>query len=276
MPWAGQPNKRWGDDILDFHAFTWIQNQLAEELSRQGFSQPEPLEDPAGQAAVFTTKEVAYSLLYDEKAQHFELRSASLDEDGVPGEWRRLSLWLFDEKTGDRGDAESIANDFLDVVKGPKRMQQVQQKRKRGKDEERNIDPLFFLNRLVNVFPEVKEEMNKEKIVYGQVRPVTFVKENVVPKCEALAARSPDGEAMRKLCALLDDMYKNGDLDLRSIVTSVLLNGLSSQAFSTVQGQLGDELKKSTRFSRRLKGRDIKPEKKKKQEKVEARLDSAR
>ena len=261
---------------MDFNAFTWIQEQLAEELARQGFSQPEPLEDPAGPAAIFTAKEVAYSLLYDKKAQHFELRSTSLDEDGVPGEWRRLSLWLFDEQAGDRADAESIANDFLDVVKGPARMQQVQQKRRRGKDEERNIDPLFFLNRLVNVFPEVKEELNGEKIVYGQVRPVAFVKEKIVPKCESLASRSPDGEAMKKLCALLDDMYKNGDMDLRSIVTAVLLNGLSDQAFSTVRERLGDELKKSTRYSRRLKGKNIKPEKKKKQKQVEARLDSAR
>lgn len=258
---------------MDFDAFALIQGQLAEELARQGFSQPQPLEDPAGQAAIFSTSEVAYSLLYDKNAQHFELRSAALNEMGEPGDWRRLSLWLFDPATGDRGDAESIANDFLDVVKGPKRVQQVQQKRRRGKDDERTIDPLFFLNRLVNVFPEVKEELNSEKIVYGQVRPVAFIKEKIAPKCEVLAARAPEGEAMQKLCALLDDMYKNGDMDLRALLTAVLLNSLGDDAFGAVQAGLGDELKKCSRFSRKLKGRRIKPEKKKKEKKVEARLD---
>lgn len=260
---------------MDFNAFEWIQGKLQEELSQQGFGEAVPLEDSAGKAVMFSADSLAYSLLYDKGAGHFELRSAPMEE-GEPGKWRRLALWLFDEKTGDRADAESIANDFLDVVKGPKQLKQLQQKRKRGKDDERSVDPAFFINRLVNVFPEIREEINGERIVYGQVRPATFVKEKVVAKCEALAASRPQGEEMKKLCALLDDMYKNGDMDLRSIITAVLLNGLSDSAFAVVQGQLGDELKKNTRFSRKLRGKDIKPEKKKKQKKVEARLDSGR
>lgn len=260
---------------MDFNAFEWIEAKLSEELLSQGFGEAAPLEEDAGKAVMFTNDSVAYSLLYDKQAGHFELRSAMLEEDGQPGPWRRLALWLFDEKEGDRSDAESIANDFLEIVRGPRQLKQAQQKRKRGKDEERSVDPAFFVNRLVNVFPELKEEINGEKIVYGQVRPATFIKEKVVGKCEALASTRPQGDAMKKLCALLDDMYKNGDMDLRSILTAVLLNGLSDSAFAVVQEQLGDELKKNTRFSRRLKGKDIKPEKKKKQKKVEARLDSS-
>jgi len=258
---------------LDFNAFGWIEGKLSEELLKQGFGEAQPLEDEAGKAVIFTAEAVAYSLLYNDKAGHFELRSTSLDEDGMPGEWRRLALWLFDEKEGERSDAESIANDFLDIVRGPKQIKQAQQKRKRGKDDERSVDPAFFVNRLVNVFPELKEEIKEEKIVYGQVRPVTFIKEKVIGKCEGLASTKPQGEQMKKLCSLLDDMYKNGDMDLRSIVTAVLLNGLSDSAFAAVQEQLGDELKKNTRFSRRLRGKNIKPEKKKKQKKVEARLE---
>ena len=69
-------------------------------------------------------------------------------------------------------------------------------------------------------------------------------------------------------------MYKSGDLDLRSILTYTLLNGLSQEAFSAAQEKLGDELKKNAGFSRRLIGKTIKPEKKKKRpgKKVEARL----
>lgn len=260
---------------MDFNAFDFIQGQLNEELVKQGFSEARPLEDDRGKAVVFSTEDAAYSLLYDGKAQHFELRSASVDE-GELGQWRRLAMWLFDEKEGERADAESIANDFLDIVRGPRQLKQIQQKRKRGRDEERSVDPVFFINRLVNIFPEIKEDINGEKIVYGQVRPAIFVRDKVVPKCEALANTRAGSDAMKKLCALLDDMYKNGDMDLRSVITAVLLNGLSDGAFAAIQESLGDELQKNTRFSRRLRGKQVKPEKKKKQKKVEARLDASR
>ena len=165
---------------MDLKAFEWIQNGLYEELSKQGFSEPQPLEDPAGKLVMYTAADVAYGLLYDVKKQRFELRSTTL-KDGEPGTWRSLSLWLYDEREGTRADMESILNDFVEVVQGPKRVAVVQQKR-RGKDGERTVDPLFFMNRLVNIFPELKDELNQEKIAYGQVRYVTFVKSHVVPR----------------------------------------------------------------------------------------------
>lgn len=260
---------------MDLKAFELIEAGLQEELAKQGFSEAQPLEDPAGKLVMFTAADVAYGLLYDVKRQRFELRSTTL-KDGQPGNWRSLSLWLYDEKEGTRADAESILNDFIEVVQGPKRVAAVQQKR-RGKDGERSVDPLFFLNRLVNIFPELKEELNQEKIMYGQVRYVTFVKAHVAPRCEDLAAKYPDSDPMKKLCALLDDMYKSGDLDTRSIVTVSLLNSLSDAAFQTFQERVGEDLQKDLKFTRRLKGKNIKPEKKKKQKKVVAKtLDAKR
>ena len=150
------------------------------------------------------------------------------------------------------------------------------QKKQRGKGDERNVDPLFFLNRLVNIFPELKEELNQEKITYGQVRYVTFVKAHVAPRCEDLALKYPDSDPMKKLCSLLDDMYKVGDMDLRSILTIVLLNGLDDKAFENLKAHMGDELQKEVKYTRKLKGKKIKPEKKKKKKKVVARLDDRR
>ena len=258
--------------LSDFNAFDMIRDGLAEELSLQGFQAPEPLETEEGRAEMFSTGEVAYSLLYDKKNQRFQLRSTTLTAEGKPGDWRSLSLWLFDEQEGNRADAESILNDFLDVVRGPKRVAVVQQKRKKGKDDERTINPMFFCNRLVGVFPELRDELNEEKIVYGQVRFVAFSKAKVVPKVEDLAEKYPNSEPCEKLCALFDDMYKNGDLDLRSILTAVILNGVNDKAFETLSEKFGDELKKAAKFSRKLKGKKIKPEKKKKEKKVVARL----
>lgn len=259
---------------MDFIPFELIQKALSAELSQQGFKDPEPLDDPAGRAVIFATDEVAYSLLYATKRQNFILRSTTLTDSGKPGEWRELSTWLFDMKTGDRADAESIVNDFLEVVRGPKRVAVVQQRKKAAKGENRTVDPIFFMNRLANLFPEVKEELNEEKIVYGQVRYITFLRAHVLPRVEDLVKKYPDSEPVDKLCELLSDMYKNGDMDLRSIVTYVFCNGLSQESFQALQGRFDGDLQKVSGFSRKLIGKKIKPEKKKKGrgKKVEARL----
>ncbi|WP_322174347.1 DUF7674 family protein [Acutalibacter caecimuris] len=260
---------------MDFNAFELIQTALGAELTQQGFEEPVALEDAAGRASMFRAADVAYSLLYATERKSFVLRSTTLTADSKPGDWRELSAWLFDMKTADRSDAESIINDFLEVVRGPKRVAVVQQRKKAAKGEDRTVDPLFFINRLANIFPEIKGELNEEKIVYGQVRYITFLKAHVIPRADDLLQKYPDSEPADKLCALLDDMYKNGDMDLRSIISFTFLNGLSDGAFQAAQGKLEDELKKHSGYSRKLKGKNIKPEKKKKAKgkKVEARLE---
>lgn len=257
---------------MDFNAFDLIRDGMKEELLLQGFAEPQPMENDEGRAEIFATDEVAYSLLYDDKRQRFELRSTTLNGEGEPGDWRSLSLWLFDETDGTKSDAESILNDFLEVVRGPKRVAIVQQKKKRGKDDERNIDPLFFLNRLMNIFPELREEMKNERITYGQIRFVTFTKEKVVPKCEDLATRYRNSEPFEKLCTLFSDMYEDGDMDLRSIISITILNGLSEDAFTAMNEKFSEGLQTDVKYTRKLIGKTIKPEKKKKQKKVSSRL----
>lgn len=260
---------------MEVSAFERIQDGLYEELSTQGFGEPVPLEEEDGSRGVmFATDEVAYGLNYNAVKKQFELRSCVLKTDGTPSEWRSLATWLYDYQTGERSDVESILNDFLDVVRGPKRVALVKERRHKGKDDDRVVDSLFFFNRLINIFPELKDELNNEKIVYGQVRAVTFTKTKVLPRVEELFTKYPDSEPAKRFCSLLDDMYKNGDLSLQGIITHSIMNSLPDDLFNTIRDGLGDELQKALKFSRRLKGKKIKPEKRKKQKKVEARLES--
>lgn len=225
---------------------------------------------------MFTTGEVAYGLFYESKQKRFVLRSASMKTPTEPGEWRQLSLWLFDEKENSMADAESIANDFLEIVQGSKRREMVKTaKKRRKKDEENNADPQFFLNRLVPIFPELRDEMNEERIVYGQVRPAIFAKEKVAPKCEQLALQYKDSEPMKRLCTVLCEMYAAGDMDTRAVIQFGVLNNISDSAIgSIIEGFTdGCDLQKVYKHSRKLIGKKIKPEKKKKQKKVEARLE---
>lgn len=259
---------------MNFDAFSFLNTALYEELEKQGFSPAEELEYAEGRAVRYTTEDVAYCLRYDEKHGRFELCSAMAPIPDKGGEgWRSLSMWLFDRENGQREDADSILNDFLEVIRGPKRVAIVQQKRKKGKDEERNVDPMFFVNRLVNIFPELKVPLNEEKITYGQVRFATFLKEKAAPLVEDLAVKYPASDPCKKLCALFDDMYANGDMDLRSLMTYTLFNTMSDEAFATLRDQVGEALQKDLKYTRKLKGKKIKPEKKKKEKKkVESRL----
>ena len=151
-------------------------------------------------------------------------------------------------------------------------------KKRRKKDEENNADPQFFLNRLVPVFPELRDEMNAERIVYGQVRTALFAAEKVAPKCENLAKNYKDSEPMKRMCTIFCDMYAAGDMDTRAVIQFGVLNNIKDEAaIRNIIANFTDgcDLQKVYKHSRKLIGKNIKPEKvKKKGKKVEARLNN--
>ena len=231
---------------MEQKAFELIQEKLQAALNEQGFGEAMALETDNGRGVMFTTGEVAYGLLFDEGENTMQ-------------------------------DAESIANDFLELVQGSKRRELVQTaKKRRKKDEENNADPQFFLNRLVPVFPELRDEMNEERIVYGQVRTALFAAEKVAPKCENLAKNYKDSEPMKRMCTIFCDMYAAGDMDTRAVIQFGVLNNIKDEAaIRNIIANFTDgcDLQKVYKHSRKLIGKNIKPEKvKKKGKKVEARL----
>ena len=130
------------------------------------------------------------------------------------------SRWLFEPEERPLAEAESIANDFVETIEGPRRVAAVQTAKRKAKGGESNADPLFFYNRLVGIFPDLREEITEERSWYGMVRGVTFAKEHVLPKIESLLS-SGRPEQIKRLCDILGDMYAAGDMDVRSIITIV-------------------------------------------------------
>ena len=94
-------------------------------------------------------------------------------------------------------------------------------------------------------------------------RSVTFAKEFVVPKIENLAIKKKESAAFKKMCELLNEFYKNGDLDVRSIITMVILNGLSDTAVQNIMEQSDSMLKKGYKYGVKWKGKKAKPEREK-------------
>lgn len=257
---------------MDFKAFDLIIEKLTPALLAQEFEAPKPYEVENGKAMVFLSGNLAYGVFYDVKTKRFDLKSTTMEEGKEP-KWRSLSTFMFDPEEDVTSDAESIANDFLETVEGPKRIEMVRQNKKRAKKEDGTLDadPQFLFNRLMGVFPELREEMAEERIHYGRIRFFTFAKEKIAPKVENLAANYPGSEPFEKMCSILNDMYANADMDARSIITIAILNEVNDTALANIKEKLSEDLAKIYKYSRGFRGKKVKPEKKKKTKKVVAR-----
>lgn len=256
---------------LDKKTFGLVADRVGAALRETGY-EPAKVGDPTEGvvSAVFAGETTAYGVFYIEKKKQFELRTCDAANGGQAGKWKVISAWLFDPETDTAEQANDIAGDFLDTIRGPKQRAIARSKKKRRKDDGDNVDPVFFFNRFVGIFPELKDELNGERDAYGAVRAVTFARGKLLPKIEALCAAGGDGDAVSRCGGLLSDLYKNGDLDVRSIITIVILNSLSEKAVENLKPSFTEDLAKGHRAALRMKGKKVKPEKVKKRTRIMA------
>ena len=122
----------------------------------------------------------------------------------------------------------------------------------------------------MNLEPSLKGKMLEERVKYGDIRNVAFAREEVVPVVQGLLA-SGTPEQVEKLAGIFNELYENGDMDVRSILTIILLNSLEPAA---VQEKLAphftEDMAKGYKAGLKMKGKKVKPEKVKKQSKVVA------
>ncbi len=254
---------------MDNKAFDLIADKMEAALSDQGFvRQKVEMDTSDEQIALYTSEGLAYSVLFDAEVKKYFLRSCPMTDDGPDNQWKNIAVWLFDPETDSTREAEGIAADFVETVEGPKRKAIVQQQnKKKKKSDEGNVDPLFFCNRLVNVFPELKDEIRFEKEHYASFRGVTFAREKVVPKVLYLLNHPGEQQRKEKLFTILDDVYNVGDLDVRGIITMVILNSIEGDTAEIAREAMTPALQKAWKNALKYKGKNVKPEKKKKPKK---------
>lgn len=256
---------------MDQKAFDLITAKVGEALEALGCQPAKNMkQEEDGKAAVFLGDGIAYSVIFRESRKRFELRSCGMEGDEPDGKWKGLSMWLFDPENDGTDQAQSIANDFVETLQGPKQTAIARSKKKRRKDDDNNVDTVFFFNRFVGLFPELKNELADERALYGDGRPVTFARQKLLPKVEALCAAGTDKNAIGKACGLFCEMYVSGDMDVRSIITIVILNGLSAKALENLQPLFTTEMAKGFKSAHKMKGKNVKPEKVKKSRKIMA------
>lgn len=254
--------------MMDQKVFEMVADSVETALNGQEYRRAENKEQEDGREVYFLGDSTAYSVLYQVSAKRFALRTCGMEGEEPDGKWKSLSMWLYDPETDTPAQVQSIVDDFMETLTGPKQTAAVKARKKRKKDDDNNIDSLFFFNRFVGLFPELKDELNEERSAYGDVRAVTFARGRLLPKINALVNNPAEKDRIARCCQLLNDLYLAGDMDVRSIITIVILNGIEGEAAAEiVRSQLNEELLKSYKAGLKMKGKKVKPEKKQKKKK---------
>lgn len=246
-------------------AFDLIVGRVEEELVKSNYhKQKVEAENSNEFVALFTSENIAYSVVYYKDKMQMVLRSCTMTEEGPDNEWKTLATWLYDEEVATQRDAESIANDFVEGVSGAvaiKRAKQVKQKKR--KDDDGTATPKFLAKRFVTFFPELKDEIRDEEDCYFPFRGATFAKEHIADRIRKYIRQASRPE-LEKMAGVFNLQYNNGDSDTRAIITIVILNALDDEEFKSISEFFDNDLSVASKSARKYKGKTVKPEKPKK------------
>ena len=211
---------------------------------------------------IFLNNEIAYSIFYKDNTIY--LRCCKIINGNIDNNWKSLSQWLFDANVNTNADALSIASDFAQTMFGNKSKRKKVKTTKQKSNSDDGVNPMFLINRIVSIFPDLREDMKYEKEYYDSFRHITFIKEKVMP-CINDSLDNSKEDTIKKFCNIINDMYVQGDFDVQSIITVVILNSIyENKNKELIEKNLNEELNKAWKMSLKFKNSNIRPEKKKK------------
>lgn len=242
-----------------------IDEKLTEVLAKSGYNK---VKAENNNISILFAKESTgsgFAVNFEESKNQFKLLSCEV-ENGRISESKVLSTWLFDPQSDTEREAKDIAADFAETVRGAtgKASKKITKKKKKGEDED-SASSLFLMNRIANIFPELKESLQQEKENYENFRGVTFARERALPLVKEVLTSEEPKDKFKKLCTVFSNLYASGDLDTKAIITIVFLNAIDdTTARENIGAAVSDELKIAMKEAFKLKGKKIKPEKIKK------------
>lgn len=237
--------------------FDILYNSLCEKVSAKKFKL-----EKSDTMALFIGEAFTYKMQVDTQNGRIYLqRKETIPSDDLQEEnWVQLSEWIFNEET-DRKNVNLICDDFAETLNGPAKTVVKKGRSKKNLSDE-SADGLFFANRMVNVFPELRDEIFVEKQCYSEFRSAQFVKEHILPKILELLAQGKDIKKIERLIKLLNDLYKSSSLNIKCLITIGILNNITdTQQIQLVQKYMDNKFISAYLASSKLKGKKIKPDK---------------
>jgi len=249
-------------------AFAVICDKVEESLKSRGFiKQKVSNADNQDLAALFTGESTAYMVMYSVDKMHMVMKSCDIVEEELDNDWRLLATWMFNPEADGLDQAKSIGNDFAEIVMSPSALRKVRQQKKKKTEGEGSADPMFLCKRFVTLFPDLKDEIKDESERYFPFCGATFVRDKLLPKVSS-HIKSASKQDIEKIAQILNVQYQNGDMDTRSIITIVILNGLEESQCEQLKEHMNDDLKKAFDAAKKFKGKNVKPAKRKAQKKT--------
>ena len=250
-------------------AFRSVSDKVEGALAVQGFKKEKAAGNENEMVSLYTSENLAYSVVYFTDKMHMVMRRCAMTEEGPDNDWTTLATWIFDPEADTQKELDSIANAFVDNCTSAgavKRLKTSKKKKKKDVDEG-NADPVFLAKRFITYFPDIKDEIKAEEDCYYPFRAVTFTRASIFPRLDAYL-KSANKKELEKMAGLLSTQYANGDADTRSIITIVILNSLKDVMFFTLVDYMSDDLKTAAKAARKFKDKTVKPEKPKKKKKT--------
>lgn len=241
-------------------AFKIIDEKLSDVLIKNGFNKINNIEN----TILFVKESDGYKISFDDVKNNFVLFDCTLENKKIISE-KSISVWLFDPQNDSEREAKDIAADFAETVDGSRRRASKITKKRKKSDDESNSTPLFLMNRIANIFPDLKNAVLEEKENYENFRGVTFAKEKAMPFVRQTLTTGNPKDKFKKLCTVFSNLYSSGDLDTKGIITIVFLNAIEdTTARKNISDAVSPDLKVAMAEAFKLKGKKIKPEKIKK------------
>ncbi len=235
--------------------FDMLYNSLCEKVSSKKFK-PEKSDTQA----LFINESFAYKVEVDPRDSRVYLhRRENSSDSEQDGDWTKVSEWAFDDEI-DRKSIKLICDDFAETLNGPGKNNLKRKSKKALPDE--TADELFFANRMVNIFPELRDEIFIEKQCYSEFRGTQFVKSSILPKITELLEKNKDTRKIEKLSKLLSDLYKSSSLNIKSLITMGILNNITDpEQIGAVQKYIDNNLSSAWSASLKFKDKKVKPDK---------------
>lgn len=248
-------------------AFTIVFNGTQSILEKAGFSAALPDGYKKGDLPLNTEDNITYmqfsngetllSMQLDEIKKTFSLFTADAPQDAVDDpEFQSLSTWGFDIKEADDRDANSVANDFCDIIRtkyapdavsaSDTRVKMPQTiSKKSAKNGDGVYDAKMLATRFATVFPEYKDAVKENISKYGDLLPETFFSTYAAPRVISVI-KSKDAQLLKKLFTMFNEVHEDGCTEVQEIITVTILGEIHNDEtmMNTIDSYMSDLLRR--------------------------------
>ena len=173
---------------------------------------------------IFANESKQFSVAYNENRQMYILSVADIDEDGAVLEFKEINAWLFDDSQNAK-DAEAVGIDFVNTMR-----KELGIKIKRAVNNDIELPSASktgamtvtgFAKKMLDVFPNLKDEYKEHISVYGNFLYINFFGEHLVPLMNNLFVTGTKKQ-IKKLYDVFEVAYVKGDKDTVNIMIALL------------------------------------------------------